>query len=590
MAVHGNFTELTFVNASTPAINATNLNAIESTLKIADTELARSLSFNWNFYKEMFFNCSQKTINRFLDYNDWSGTNGPTISEADHSESFLHGRAVKMLQPTNDAEELAIFDSSHTQQDLTEFDSGDLANTDQLICLLCYISDTTYVTRITIRLGEDTSNYYYYNWTTGLVNGWNILTVAKSSMSTTGSPTGWTAIDYVAYRGLFAANAQNEYVTFNHCAMVRADQTTATLMNPFVGNDHSDNWDVDLMTPSSQFLIYKDAQFEEICVISCVLDGISSSNPDLLGTGLVCSSFSASFRIIPKSTKYSQGIMWYVDDDNWIIFNIDDGDANIAYRYAGGSVSFYYTPLSTDSTLIGSTLLIKIEKIGGSTVRIVVIDESNTNVVAEASSDGMSFSDTTEGEVGISAYKTNERSSLLDFVVSNRRTDNIKLPEMTFKNNNAFQYIQKTSDEQRISTTTISDDNDLKARLAPFGIYRVTVRLNFTAGTTAPDFKGAWSTTGDITALTYKSMLGASASTTDTANTLMRSSAFAINAEANYGADGTDISQAYEEFIVSTDDTGGVLQFQWAQNSSVAASTTLREESYMIIEKIDDNF
>lgn len=589
MTVHGNFTELTFVNASTPAINAVNLNAIESTLKIADTELARSLSFNWNFYKEMFFNCSQKTINRFLDYSDWSGTNGPTISEATHSESLLHGRAVKMLQPTNDAEELAIFDASHTQQNLNNFDSLDSASTADLICLLCYISDITYITRITIRLGEDTSNYYYYDWSTGLVNGWNILTIDKNSMSTTGSPTGWTAIDYVAYRGLFAANAQNEYVIYNHCALVRADQTTATLMNPFVGNDYSDNWDVDLMTPSSQFLIYKDAQFEEICVLSCMLDGVATSSPDFLGCGLVCSSFSASMRVIARNTKNTQGIMWYVDDDNWILFHIDDADLTVTRRF-GGALGYYYTAYASDLLAIGTTFELKLDKIGGTTVRCTLIDESGTNEVIEVSGEALPFSDTTEGEVGIGCYATDQLSSIQDFVVSNRRTDNIKLPKMLTKNNDAFQFIQKTADEQRISTTTVSDDNDLKVRLKPYGVYRITVRFNFTAGTTGPDFKCKWVAGGDITALTYKSMIGASTSTTDTANTAVRSSAFGIDAETNYGADGSDISQAYEEFIVSTDDTGGILKLQWAQNSSVAASTTLREESYMIVEKIADNF
>lgn len=590
MSVHGNFTELTFVNASSPAINAVNLNAIESTLKIADTELARSLSFNWNFYKEMFFNCSQKTINRFLDYSDWSGTNGPTISEAGHTETLLlHGRAVKMLQPTNDAEELAIFDASHTQQDLTEFDSGDSANTDQLICLLCYISDTTYITRITIRLGEDTSNYYYYNWTTGLVDGWNILTAPKSSFSTTGSPTDWSAIDYVAYRAMFAANAQNEYVTFNHCALVRADQTTATLMNPFVGNDHSDNWDVDLMTPSSQFLIYKDAQFEEICVLSCLADGIADTSPDLLGTGLVCSSFSASFRIIPRSTAFSQGIMWYVDDDNWILFNIDDGDANIAYRYAGGAVSFYYTALSTDATLIGSTLLIKIEKIGGSTVRIVVIDESNTNVVAETSSDGMSFSDTTEGEVGISAYKTNQRSTMQDFVVSNRRSDIINLPEMESVNKNRVQVVRKSADESRSSTTTQANDSELFARLKPYGLYKVIANI-YAYGNATPDIATSWGTSGDVTLSTYKGVTGSPVILTSVDSTELRRQAVSTANTVDYGTITTDTTWIQEEFFVTTDEDGGMLYFKWAQDTSDGDAVYVREDSFLYIEKVDDNF
>lgn len=588
MTVHGNFSELTFVNSTTPAINAVNLNAIESTLKITDTELARSLSFNWEFYKEMFFNCSQRTINRFLDYTDWTGTNGPTISEATHSESLIHGRAVKMLQPTNDAEELAIFDSSHTQQNLNNFDSLDSASTADLICLLCYISDTTYITRITIRLGEDTSNYYYYNWTTGLVNGWNILTIDKNSMSTTGSPAGWSAIDYVAYRALFAANAQNEYVIYNHCALVRADQTTATLMNPFVGNDYSDNWDVDLMTPSSQFLIYKDAQFEEICVLSCMLDGVATTSPDFLGCGLVCSSFSASMRVIARNTKDTQGIMWYVDDDNWILFHIDDADLTVTRRF-GGVLGYYYTAYASDLLAIGTTFELKLDKIGGTTVRCTLIDESGTNEVIEVSGEALPFSDTTEGEVGIGCYTTDQLSSIQDFVVSNRRTDHIKLPKMETINKNRVQVVRKSADESRSSTTTQANDSELFARIKPYGLYKVTANI-YAYGNATPDIATSWATTGDVTTSTYKAVTGSPVIFTSVDSTELRRQAVTVANTVDYGTITTDTTWIQEEFFVTTDEDGGMLYFRWAQDTSDANAVYVRKDSFLYIEKIDDNF
>lgn len=593
MSVHGNFSELTFVNATTPAINAVNLNAIESTLKIADTELARSLSFSWEYYKDMFFNSSQKTINRFLDYTDWSGTNGPTISEAGHSTVLLHGRGVKMLQPTNDAEELAIFDSSHTSQNLERFEayghiSKDESSTDDLICLLCYISDTTYITRISFRFGNDTSDYYYYDHSVGLVNGWNIICIPKSSFTANGAIANWQTIEYVAYRALFAASAMNEYVIFNHCALVRVDGTTSTLMNPFVANNYSGDWDTEIMTPNSQFLIYKDAQFEEICVLSCLADGVLASSPDFLGSGLVCSSFTATFRLIPRATDYTQGIMWYIDDDNYLLFHFDASDVQVSKRLAGASTMYYKSYIG--SLVIGSTLLIRIEKIGGDIVRIFVTDESGSNEFIEVSGTAAAFSDTDEGEVGIGAYSTTHKSVIQDFVVTNRTTDNIKLSEMANKNNNAYQYIKKEADEYRTTTTTISDDNDFNIRLAPYGLYKVTARLIVSAATDVPDFKSAWSKSTDVTAETYKTMIGPSTSTSNVASTSVRSSSFAIDAEANYGCDGSNNSQIHEEFIVSTGNTGGRLKLQWSQNTSSIASTLLHEESYMIVEKINDNF
>lgn len=588
MAVHGNFTELTFVNSTTPALNATNMNAIESTLKITDTELARSQCFSWEFYKEMFFNCSQKTIDRFLDYTDWTGTNGPTISEATHSESLIHGRSVKMLQPSNDAEELAIFTTTHTQQNLEKFESNDASTTADLICLLCYISDITYITRITIRLGEDNSNYYYYNWTTGLVNGWNILTAPKSSFSTTGSPSNWQAIDYVAYRGLFAINALNTYVIFNHSALVRADGTTATLMNPFVGNNYSDDWDIPLLTPSSQFLIYKDAQFEEICVLSCMTTGIAESSPDFLGSGLVCSSFSASFRVITRNISNTQGIMWYVDDDNWLLFHIDDADITLTVRYSGAT-SYYYTAYPSNALLLGSTLVLKIEKIGGSTVRLILIDESGTNEVIEVAGTGLLFGNTTEGEVGIGSSSTNQKASIQDFVISTRRSDFINLPVLWTNNKNRLQYVVKSADESRSTDINYTDDSELILRLKPYGTYKYRFSI-YTYGSDAGDFKCRLAATGDVDLGTYKSIRGIPHTESDPSDATMKSQVTAVaNGEA-YGTTTSHTTFITIEGIATTDEQGGFIKLQWGQYSSHATATVVREDSILLVEKIDDNY
>lgn len=424
MSVHGNFTELTFTNGSGVAINAANLNAIESTLKITDTELATSTSFNWDYYKDMFFNCSTKTVERFLNYKYWSETNGATVSEADHDECLIHGRGVKMLQPSVDSEELAIYNVGVSPQlNLETFQSGDTSSTADLMCVLVYISDTTYITKITMRFGTDNSNYYKYDYSASLLNGWNMICIPKSSFSTVGSISNWTAIDYISFRATFEVNSDGEYVIWNHCALVRADSSTATLMNPFVANDESDNWDVEIMTPSSQFLIYKDSQLEEICITNVLVDGVAVTDPDFLGTGLVCSSFTGVFRLLIKSTTYSQGIMWYVDDDNWLLYHFDDESLEITERY-GGSTSHYYTAIST-SLVIGSTILINIEKIKGGESRIWGIDESGNNTFLEASVEGLNFSDSEEGELGIGAVATTNKGIIQDFVVSNRKLDRI---------------------------------------------------------------------------------------------------------------------------------------------------------------------
>jgi len=587
MTVHGNFTELTYTNGSGTAINATNLNASQAVMKITDTELARSLTFSWEQYKEMFFNCSTKTIDTFNTYTDWSETGTLTKSEADHTECMVHGRGVKMLEPDNSAGELAIYNSGHTQLDLTEFQSGDTAAAADLICLLVYISDTTYITRITMRFGTDTSNYYYYDKTTGLVNGWNIITVPKSSFSTFGSISDWTAQDYMAYRALFAANAQNEYVIFNHCSLVRADSATATLMNPFMANDGSDNWDVDVMTPSSQFLVYKDEQLEEICVVDCLQSGLASTDPDFLGCGFVCSSFSGSFRMIVKATDYSQGIMWYVDDDNWILFQLDAADLQITERYSG-STSYHFESLSA-TPLVGSTVVMKFEKIGGGTARVWITDESETFTFIEESTETLQFADSTEGELGIGAVSTSNLGVIQDFVVSNRRIDQLKLPQLR-SNDIGDKLVVIKQVEEVYTSTTIQPDNELKLRLKPFCIYRIKLHC-LSYGATAGDIKTDWTVTGDITGIGLKGCRGAASGESDPNDCQTRCNALGLTTDVSgYGLTTLHTTFITEEFIVSTDDQGGVLQFYWAQLAASGTSTAVREGSFLLAEKIANNY
>ena len=587
MTVHGNFSELTYTNGSGTAINATNLNASQTVMKITDTELARSLTFSWEQYKELFFKCSTKTIDTFNTYTDWSETGTLTKSEADHTECMIHGRGVKMLEPDNSAGELAIYNSAHTQLNLATFESGDTAAAADLICLLVYISDTTYITRITMRFGIDTGNYYYYDKTTGLVNGWNIITVPKSSFSTNGTPVDWTAMDYMAYRALFAANAQNEYVIFNHCALIRADSSTATLMNPFVLNDNGNNWDVEIMTPSSQFLVYKDEQLEEICITCCLQSGLAATDPDFLGCGFTCSSFSGSFRMILKATDYSQGIIWYVDDDNWILFQFDDGDVQITERYSGSTSYHFVTP--SGSLLVGSTVVFKFEKVGGSTARLWVTDESESFIFVEASTEALQFSDTDECELGIGAVATSNLGVIQDFVVSNRRIDQLKLLQLRTNNIGDKLLVRKSADESRNTTTTQTVDSELFLRLKPFALYKITAHI-YCYGNSTPDIATSWSTTGDVTLSTYKAVTGSPVALTDVNSTELRRQAVAVANTVDYGIILTDTTWITEEFFVTTDDQGGMLNFRWAQDVSNANNTYVREDSFILAEKIDDNY
>lgn len=114
--------------------------------------------------------------------------------------------------------------------DLTAFEVDATASTTaDYIVLNLYVSDVSYFTDFTLKLGNDNSNYFYtsVNPSTTLTNGDNQISVAKSAFSTTGTPNGWDDIDYVRVDITTANNASSEYITIQSCQMVDSGDISA---------------------------------------------------------------------------------------------------------------------------------------------------------------------------------------------------------------------------------------------------------------------------------------------------------------------------------------------------------------------------
>lgn len=75
------------------------------------------------------------------------------------------------------------------------FDLSGFADTDT-IKLWAYIADTTKLTSIALAFVTSGGNEYSKTWTSGFANGWNELTVLRSGLTTTGSPS-WLNITSV---------------------------------------------------------------------------------------------------------------------------------------------------------------------------------------------------------------------------------------------------------------------------------------------------------------------------------------------------------------------------------------------------------
>jgi hypothetical protein len=146
------------------------------------------------------------------------------------------------------------------------------------------------------------------------------------------------------------------------------------------------------------------------------------------------------------------------------------------------------------------------------------------------------------------------------------------------------QVIRKTTDATRTSTTTTTTDPDMIVALAANTNYLIEFYMMISG--TAGDFKLAWNAPAGSTV--YRWSLGPDVGATSNSNVTMRTSIHVPASEPAFGVfSDTSWSGAKETIIVLNGATAGNLQLKWAQNTSNAAVTTLRANSFMLVRKID---
>lgn len=174
-----------------------------------------------------------KEIDNFSDYSEW--TSADTL--ADDTTNVVTGlnNSVKIAD-SDDTGSTISMDKSITTIDLTEFDDASASDTSDLISFLVYISDKTLFNDLTLKLGDDASNYYYSSIdpSSSLEDGWNRIDVAKSAFSSTGSPTGWDDITYVRFDVTTENNASAEYISFQYLQLAKVTDFTSYAGTKFV--------------------------------------------------------------------------------------------------------------------------------------------------------------------------------------------------------------------------------------------------------------------------------------------------------------------------------------------------------------------
>lgn len=147
-------------------------------------------------------------------------------------------------------------------------------------------------------------------------------------------------------------------------------------------------------------------------------------------------------------------------------------------------------------------------------------------------------------------------------------------------------YAIKGSNESLASNTTLQDDDELFLTL-PVGIWHVEVIIGYT-GSTAGDIKVAWTWSGTNVATAARVSIGPAVLTADVADTNVKVSGFyGIATAGAFGADPGGAANFIREDMVFNVTGSGVLQLQWAQNSSSVTNTTVQAGSRIFATRVD---
>lgn len=134
----------------------------------------------------------------------------------------------------------------------------------------------------------------------------------------------------------------------------------------------------------------------------------------------------------------------------------------------------------------------------------------------------------------------------------------------------------KTADESTTSDTTLSDDADLTLTTEADGIYAFDAAIYVTVWSATPDLKDAWKWTSSTTWAIYSSLTTGATPYTD--------------------IDDAPTSQSYAltwthviiyRWVVDVWATGGSFTYQWSQNTSDGAATTIKKWSWIKLTKLN---
>lgn len=565
----GKFSELTFVNGSAPAINATNLNEMQRVIKLSDTELARSDNKTAKFYKEYYYNANCKQVENFQDTTGWVADASTSVA-ADTTNFLMGTMGVKYTETDNTGGWIGMA-KTVTALDLTYFNDGSSSDTSDHILFWFYISDKTKFSYVQFKLGTDASNNYsWLYYASSFKTGWNCVYSKKENANITGSPD-WANIVYIRCDAITLNSAINEYITLQLCMLYRADPYTNIYYTPFqkLLNGNYDYSEFSIVKDTIG--LYYDPAIKDIGIMGLDTDGTSGNESALhMHCGII--NFIAKFELYCKDAGNGPSFTWKYDSNNYIEIYIASDTLYIYFYESGAGRGI---GLSFDNALVYNERYQMIFEKEGTTVRATVLKDGEAVKYLE---DDTTIDGAIEGclymgwkDAGYNGFMTNYEIGHKQISIDSWDTD-----KLVIKNDN-------TNIE---NDDSLNDDPELFVYLPPNGIFEVEVALRVDGVNTGQDIKVNWDLT-NTKELTYKSCIGPGETITSVSLAEnMNVQWVTVETQSIYGVATSGLTFIKETAIVYTENNGGKIQIQHAQNTSSANTIIVKLGSYLKIKKI----
>ena len=564
MSEFGNFAALPWTNGGGESINATTLNLRETKIDQLDEECRRSQAISFNEYRDYFMSRSTNIIVYFEDNSQWSISDG---SKADDSTYNRVGRSgVKVIENNATAGWMRIYRTDLSLWLDTFQNDDDTSATSDYICLMYYVTDAAKVSYVTIRLGQDTSNYFYYSWNSGFSTGYNYYYVAKSAFSTgSGSPSWSSQFTYVAVGWQSTASATNEYITFDILTMIRQE---GGKMNPYLLDDGNGNWDVEIFEPQTWMFTYLDPFVGK--------SGITKGGGTWeYGIHAYCeiTDFVAEIEHYVTVEDELSNFRWIIDANNYIDIYATGGNLYIDEYVAasGGHVGNLSIPGGLSKHTKVRTI---IEKNG---IYIRVIMKYDRWTIAEEYETSLSEA----GCIYIGGSMNNSNFSFIsDFVISHMPT-NLLSDDCTYPKIIKNETVESSSD----NSSWINVD-DCTVNFGE-GIYECELKLHYNCASETPDLTLRFNAGGGVELMGGIGVIGPAVGITDpkASEESKIASYDTLTDEIYFGTD-VNVGYAVISFLVKVSSQAYLLPQFHQRNNDGSNPVYVRKETYFKVTRV----